>query len=62
MMQSIQNCASLPKTNGEGVMRRDMDLIRAILEKIEARTGSQIWNDPWGCAGEVVAWAYKGMA
>lgn len=43
-------------------MRRDMDLIRAILEKIEARTGSQIWNDPWGCAGEVVAWAYKGMA
>lgn len=25
-------------------------------------TGSQIWNDPWGCAGEVAAWAYKGMA
>lgn len=25
-------------------------------------TGSQIWGDPWGCAGEVVAWANKGLA
>lgn len=23
-------------------------------------TGSELWRDPWGCAGQVIAWAEKG--
>lgn len=31
---------------------------RALLHGIEVMrfTGSEIWNDPWGCAGEVLQW------
>lgn len=24
-------------------------------------TGSEIWRDPWGCAGQIIEWANKGV-
>lgn len=34
---------------------------RAILGGIEVMrfTGSEIWNDPWGCAGDILDWAVR---
>ena len=24
-------------------------------------TGSELWRDPWGCAGQIIAWANRGV-